>query len=140
MEAVGRVVRSFVEHGHDVPAAFSSDKGAKSESENDKPLLEQLQKVAEFETARERWVVDEGYEVVVDRTPFGWIGGEVEKVVTVGKGDDETGIAKKIDVEVEEFMYKFAWAFPVQGVVIGKLTAYFDWLRKRRHEESLQRM
>ena len=129
MEAVGRVLRSFVDDGLD--AAFG-DKGARSDSKSKEPLLNQLQKVAQFETARERWGVDEGYEVVIDQTPFGWIGGEVEKVMTVKKGDEETRIAKKIDVEMEEFMNRFDWAFPVQGVVIGKMTAYFDWLREKR--------
>ena len=130
-EAVGRVVRNFVEHGLDIRAAFG-DKEAKSELEMKEPLLDQLQKVAEFETTRERWRVDGSYEVVIDQTPFGWIGGEVEKVTAVERGDDETGIAKRIDVEMEEFMDKFAWAFPVQGVVVGKMTAYFDWLKEKK--------
>ena len=134
-EAVTRVVQSFVGHGLDVHAAFSH-KGATSEFESEESLLNQLQKVAEFETTRERWGVDEGHEVVIDQTPFGWIGGEVEKVVTVEKGEDERRVAEKVDLKMKAFMDRFDWAFPVQGVVIGKMTAYFDWLREKKDMES----
>lgn len=42
--------------------------------------------VAEFTTCKETWVV-EGLGVVVDRTGFGHMVGEVEIEVVVGEGD-----------------------------------------------------
>jgi len=97
----------------------------------DEFMLGALRKVAELETKREAWEV-QGFEVVVDEADFGFCVGEVElcEEVVMEKGEKVAyegmgrGIESKMDAKIEEFMEKYAWAFP-KGRVMGKLSAYF---------------
>ena len=131
-EAVTEVVRNFISTNYPHKTHTETDNPSQVDNKFLNPFG--LSNIAEFETLRERWRVDEGYEVVIDKTKFGWVGGEVEKVVAVekyeeGKDGEEREVAEKVDGEMKDFMERFAWAFPVSEKVVGKMTAYFEWMR-----------
>lgn len=86
---------------------------------------------ARFVTFREQWLADSAFKVVFDRTDFGHAVGEVELEQAVLVDDEAIGGATslraasiKMDGRVEEFMRRYAWAFPATHPV-GKLSAYF---------------
>ncbi|TID18251.1 hypothetical protein E6O75_ATG06327 [Venturia nashicola] len=125
--------------------------------------IEELDVLARIKCVRQMWRVDGKFNVVIDTTDFGHVVGEVELEVDtekqeIGDGDGDGGVGvsaaegfigaegsdrngeaqllKNMDVEIETFMRKYLWAFPVGGKVVGKLSAYFKWLEadKGRHE------
>ncbi|KAI5300645.1 hypothetical protein KEM56_002308 [Ascosphaera pollenicola] len=88
---------------------------------------------ADLQTTREKWVVNDMFNVVLDTTNFGHGVGEVELeetlVTTLGMEDfDEAKrqLGADMDKRIETFMKSHAWAFP-PGKPVGKLTAYFAW-------------
>lgn len=89
-----------------------------------------LQGIAQFKTVREAWRADDRFEIVLDSTDFGHSVGEVELQESVISSDDESlkssydAKGKAMDQEIETFMQRYSWAFPV-GEPVGKLTAYF---------------
>ncbi|KAK4241985.1 CYTH-like domain-containing protein [Achaetomium macrosporum] len=93
-----------------------------------------LERLAEFVTTREAWLVDGEFKVVRDRMDFGHEVGEVELQVEVPVGDaeEEKGvlIMEEMDRRIEEFMKNYAWAWEC-GEAVGKLTAYFEMVRRK---------
>lgn len=100
--------------------------------------IEELDVLAHIKCCRETWKMDEKFSVVIDTTAFGHVVGEVELEVEANNetgglesGDRDRGEAetiKNMDVEIKTFMQKHTWAFPIEGRVMGKLSAYFEWL------------
>lgn len=117
--------------------------------------IEDLGVLARITCLREMWRVDGKFNVVIDETDFGHVVGEVELEVefdTGGMGsgngneewrgglsglvggdrsgrNEEAALLKNMDTEIETFMRMYESAFPVEGRVVGKLTAYFEWLK-----------
>ncbi|KAL2017075.1 hypothetical protein VTK56DRAFT_2598 [Thermocarpiscus australiensis] len=92
-----------------------------------------LEKVAEFVTTREAWVVDGEFKVVRDRMDFGHEVGEVELQVVVDKGlggEEKAALMEEVDGRIERFMRRYRWAWE-EGEAVGKLTAYFEMVRKK---------
>lgn len=86
-----------------------------------------LSQIAKFVTHREMWKADDRFNIVLDRTDFGHVVGEVELEATISiQSDDE---AKKhgdiMNAEVVAFMQRYSWAFASNSAT-GKLTAYFE--------------
>ncbi|PSN63800.1 hypothetical protein BS50DRAFT_637157 [Corynespora cassiicola Philippines] len=83
--------------------------------------IEDLEEVAEIWTMREQWDI-EGFRVVVDRTHWGHVVGEVEVEGPVAEvGDEDVA-----DGRIERFMKEYEWAFP-KGEAVGKLSAFLEW-------------
>jgi thiamine-triphosphatase len=56
--------------------------------------------------------------------------GEVElEIEVLDKGGKEERSADKAHVEIAEFMDRYAWLFRAAGPGVGKLSAYFEWVR-----------
>lgn len=89
-----------------------------------------LDMVARFITHRQRWKVDNDFEVCVDETDFGHVVGEVELVQELEHQDQkelemQREEAKgRLEANIQRFLEKYAWAFPRQEA-IGKLASYF---------------
>lgn len=87
-----------------------------------------LREMARFTTCRKGYVVDGKFTVVIDATDFGHTVGEVEleRAFTESscEGEDKTRAIVAMDKEIDGFMGRFLWAFPV-GKPVGKLSAYF---------------
>lgn len=97
-----------------------------------------LEKMAEFVTTREGWVVDGEFKVVRDKMDFGHEVGEVELQVEVERGisEEEKGrMMEEMDGRIEEFMTRYAWAWD-RGPPMGKLTAYFEMVERGKEEEK----
>lgn len=116
--------------------------------------IEDLSILARITCMRETWRINKKLNVVIDQTDFGHVVGEVELEVatqddsgagmygyggaikvdrsdvpkTVVGWDEEAELLKSMDKEVGTFMRRYEWAFPVEGRVVGKLSAYFEWL------------
>lgn len=97
-----------------------------------------LQKIAQFTTTRDAWKADDRFEIVLDNTNFGHSVGEVELQETVEtSGDDQSlatlrqSMAKEMDREIDSFMQRYHWAFPLE-IPVGKLSAYFAWKKDER--------
>lgn len=91
-----------------------------------------LHKMAEFVTIREQWVVDGEFGVVRDRTDFGHEVGEVELQVEVHgdmREEEKRRVMGEMDGRIGGFMERYGWAFG-EGRAVGKLTAYFEWVKK----------
>ncbi|KAF7511404.1 hypothetical protein GJ744_004593 [Endocarpon pusillum] len=84
-----------------------------------------LSQMAHFTTVRDKWRVNERFEVVLDSTNFGHMVGEVE-LQSVGEVDPvaSSRASDSMHAEIEAFMQKYSWAFP-PGKADGKLSAYF---------------
>jgi len=86
-----------------------------------------LTKFARFVTQRRSWTVDEGFEVVLDETDFGYTVGEVELQRDISGGEEnvagENEQAMEMDREIKRFMDRYRWAFPT-GTPVGKLASY----------------
>lgn len=96
-----------------------------------------LQKIAQFTTVRDAWRADDRFEIVLDDTDFGHSVGEVELQETITiTGDDQSlkilqkSMAKEMDRQIDSFMQRYRWAFPVE-IPVGKLSAYFAWKNNR---------
>lgn len=86
----------------------------------DAPGAEQafgLEVLCAFRTERERALVDGRFRVVLDRTCFGHVVGEVEI-----EGED----AVRGHEEIGEFRRRYGWFFGGDADGKGKLTAYFE--------------
>lgn len=101
-----------------------------------------LQAAARFISYRDKFLVDERFTVILDKTDFGHVVGEVElekEVVILTRGSEGDGDAKEnlleggarvseviaeMDTEIDGFMTRYVWAFP-PGKPVGKLSAYF---------------
>lgn len=95
--------------------------------------IEELGVMAHIVSLRETWKVDEKFTVAIDSTDFGHVIGEVELEVECTKNDVADGeTLREMDEEIETFMKKYAWAFPVDLKVVGKLSAYFHWIKQRK--------
>ncbi|KAH8803477.1 CYTH-like domain-containing protein [Xylogone sp. PMI_703] len=103
-------------------------------------IEEVLEPCAEFVTERESWMLDGRFKVDIDETDFGHIVGEVELTETLervssehdGKGEkEESRLKEEMDQDIETFMQSYPRAFP-PGRPLGKLSAYFDWLGRRK--------
>lgn len=95
--------------------------------------IEELDVLASIKCYRETWKMDEKFSVIIDTTDFGHVVVEVELEIGVettaqDEKTDEAETIKNMDAEIKTFMQKQAWAFPTQGRVMGKLSAYFEWL------------
>lgn len=88
-----------------------------------------VREMARFITDRTGYIVDEKFTVVIDVTDFGHTVGEVELERDAAKasceGEDKTLAIAAMDEDIDEFMRRFAWAFPA-GKPVGKLSAYFE--------------
>jgi hypothetical protein len=98
-----------------------------------------LEEIARYTTFRETWRADNKFKVVLNKTNFDHIVGEVElqRAVTLDNngGEDVWAAIKQaliadMDQQLEDFMNYYSWAFPSERPV-GKLSAYFIWKRKR---------
>lgn len=97
-----------------------------------------LSPCAEFITERESWMIDDKFQVDVDSTDFGHRVGEVELTRYLGDTYNELGsdrktveedLMAKMDMDITAFMQSHPRAFPT-GRPIGKLSAYFEWIKK----------
>jgi thiamine-triphosphatase len=92
----------------------------------------ELTPIAEITTTRSSWTADRCFKIVVDETDFGHRVGEVELELEHeyrGAGDAAVvseELMDQMDNRIEEFMAKYAWAFPT-GDHKGKLSAYFEY-------------
>ncbi|KAK4034023.1 CYTH-like domain-containing protein [Parachaetomium inaequale] len=128
-EEIGACVRAIL---GDIPvsgAGGSSSPSAFEERDNFG-----LGTLAEFVTTREAWVVDGEFRVVRDVMDFGHEVGEVELQVEVEEGtmgEGEKGVMmEEMDQKVEGFMKRYKWAWE-KGEAVGKLTAYFEMVKRR---------
>jgi thiamine-triphosphatase len=101
--------------------------------------VNELPVMAHIVSQREIWEVDHKFTVAIDSTDFGHIIGEVELEVQdleIGDKNDQAESLKlqKMDEEIAAFMKRYFWAFPVDGKVVGKLSAYFKWVGRRESE------
>lgn len=87
-----------------------------------------LLRVADITTRREAWLADGRFTIVLDRTDFDHMVGEVELEIPVDEGSDAEARNKcsLMNSDIGEFMQRYAWAFDTSPVV-DKLTAYFTW-------------
>jgi len=85
-----------------------------------------LTKTAEIITHREAWKADDRFKIVLDRTDFGHMVGEVEleAKVTMSSEEERRRLGNLLDSEIASFMQRYSWAFD-PGPAVGKLTAYF---------------
>jgi thiamine-triphosphatase len=101
-------------------------------------IEEMLEPCAEFVTKRESWMMDSRFKVDVDTTDFGHMIGEVELTGTLRYANGENGeeeeerekLKQKMDQDIKAFMQSYPQAFPA-GRPLGKLSAYFRWIRDR---------
>lgn len=96
-----------------------------------------VQPVAKFVTMRTKFVVDSRFTVVIDKTDFGHVVGEVElehRIAKVETREDQNHdkLVDMMEHEIDDFMKQYAWAFPPDRP-LGKLSAYFSQSRKDRH-------
>ena len=93
-----------------------------------------MKQFARFATARETWLADGKFLVVLDTADFGHLVGEVELVKDKWFRKDANELvlrrlrrimATRMDSQISEFMRMHPWAFP-PGEVKGKLSAYFE--------------
>ena len=77
-----------------------------------------LDVLARFKTERETAIVDGQFTVCLDRTNFGWSGGEVEVLAEENEAD-------RVRKQIEQMMSKYGWFFKREKVT-GKLSAYFE--------------
>ncbi|KAK3306520.1 CYTH-like domain-containing protein [Chaetomium strumarium] len=95
-----------------------------------------LEKLAEFVTTREAWLVDGEFKVVRDRMDFGHEVGEVELQVEVpiDEAEKERGavMMEEMDRRIEGFMKRYAWVWET-GEAVGKLTAYFEMMMREKN-------
>ncbi|KJZ75268.1 hypothetical protein HIM_05462 [Hirsutella minnesotensis 3608] len=83
---------------------------------------------ARLGTLRTTYRVDHRFSVVVDKTDFGHCVGEVELEEPAGEMLENTELVRQMEKGIDEFMARYAWAFP-RGNVVGKLSAYFSRLK-----------
>lgn len=95
-----------------------------------------IEEVAMLVSERNKFLVDEKFTVVLDKTDFGHVVGEVEleRAVSAAGEKDDAGdqsehrkraqMIAEMDQEIDEFMKQYVWAFP-PGRPVGKLSAYF---------------
>lgn len=85
-----------------------------------------LSRIASLTTFRESWKADDEFKIVLDRTDFGHVVGEVELEmdVTVQNEQAITEVMERMDAKVAEFLQHYSWAFS-EDQPIGKLSAYF---------------
>lgn len=85
-----------------------------------------LLQTAAITTYRETWKADGKFKIVLDRTDFGHVVGEVEleEEVDIKDRSDVSRIMTIMDNEIAQFMHRYAWAFTA-GKPVGKLSAYF---------------
>jgi thiamine-triphosphatase len=85
-----------------------------------------LSPIAAITTHRESWKADEKFKIVLDRTDFGHVVGEVELEEEVDVEDrcHMNKIMTMMDHDIAQFMLRYAWAF-TSGTPTGKLSAYF---------------
>jgi thiamine-triphosphatase len=85
-----------------------------------------LSPTATITTYRESWRADDKFKIVLDRTDFGHVVGEVELEEEVDIEDrcHMNKIMTGMDLEIARFMRRYAWAF-TSGTPTGKLSAYF---------------
>jgi thiamine-triphosphatase len=85
-----------------------------------------LTKIAELTTHREMWRADDRFKIVLDRTDFGHVVGEVELETEVAwqSESESRRLCAWMDSEIECFMQRYYWAFN-SSPAVGKLTAYF---------------
>lgn len=85
-----------------------------------------MSQIAQLTTYRSTWQADNRFKIVLDRTDFGHVVGEVEleAQVLVRNAEEARHQCHLMDVELQRFMQRYNWAFD-SGPAIGKLTAYF---------------
>jgi thiamine-triphosphatase len=100
--------------------------------------IPELGVLAHIVSDREMWIVDNKFTVVIDSTNFDHIVGEVELEVNLNSKDsvEEAQTLKKMDAGIEAFMEEYAWAFPTEDKVVGKLTVYFEWLKNKQRASA----
>lgn len=109
-----------------------------------------LKSMAQFTTIREAWRANKEFKIVLDRTDFGHAVGEVELELEVESNNNDNnnnnhdenekrwaaerqGMTTQMDRQIETFMQDYSWAFP-DGKVVGKLSAYFEFIKKGKKE------
>jgi thiamine-triphosphatase len=101
-------------------------------------IEEMLEPCADFVTERESWIMDGRFKVDVDTTDFGHMVGEVELTGTLRSANGEHGeeeeerekLKQEMDQDIKAFMQSYPQVFPA-GRPLGKLSAYFRWIRGR---------
>lgn len=88
-----------------------------------------LSVMADFTTHRETWKANDRFKIVLDRTDFGHVVGEVELEESVPADVDTKIYGAEMDEDVVKFMQTYQWAFDTSPA-IGKLTAYFNLKRE----------
>ena len=85
-----------------------------------------LSPTADITTYRKSWKADDKFKIVLDRTDFGHVVGEVEleKEVDIQDRCHMNKVMTVMDHEIAQFMRRYAWAF-TSGTPTGKLSAYF---------------
>ncbi|KAK0666900.1 CYTH-like domain-containing protein [Cercophora samala] len=94
--------------------------------------------MADFTTTRETWIADDEFRIVRDNMDFGHEVGEVElQRALEGEGggvpseEEKMVEMQRMDERISEFMRRYSWAF-TSGKPVGKLTAYFEMMGKKR--------
>lgn len=155
-DEIGRIIKSYnIQYSPTLTTSSSSSSssaGYESESESasasDKASFG-LKRMAQFTTIREAWRANKEFKIVLDRTDFGHAVGEVELEVEVeveskskcnennnnhnhhDENERQKGMTTQMDRQIETFMQDHSWAFP-DGKVVGKLSAYFDFIQKKQ--------
>ncbi|KAN0116781.1 hypothetical protein V8E51_002758 [Hyaloscypha variabilis] len=101
-------------------------------------IEEILEPCAEFVTERESWIIDGRFKVNVDITDFRHIVREVELTRTLRSANSEHSkeeeerekLKQEMDHDIKAFIQSYPQAFPA-GRPLGKLSAYFRWIRGR---------
>lgn len=90
--------------------------------------------VATFMTERESYMLNNKYRVDIDKTNFGHMVGEIEllqEYIKKHRSNNSTETMEefggRMDAELEAFLLLHPWAFPREGEIKSKLTAYFEW-------------
>ena len=151
--------RLHQQHQHALtPTTSEVDDG---EGKQDKLGFRNLEVLARFITHRRQWLINERFHVVLDEADFGHMVGEVElaqsstrvssaassecayeSLSQAGNGKQEKigkEVAAQLDAEIEDFMERYAWAFPrgQHSQVQGKLSVYFAWKKRVEGEGGI---
>lgn len=93
--------------------------------------------LADITTTRKSWIADRDFRIVLDRTDFGHMVGEVELEVEVNiRGDNQAeAVMRETDSRIARFLDRYKWAFS-DAPPIGKLSAYLAREKSGRNNST----
>lgn len=95
------------------------------------PVSFGLEVIARFKTQRQKWLVDEILELIIDETDFGHLIGKVEMRKSVKSLKEAAKLGKKFTREITTFIDRYEWIFESDDKVVGKLSAHFQVKKSR---------